>query len=394
VCYRTLKRALEAMVRNGSIMPYKKTYRVSDPSAHRSYGTIVLLLRGSADPLYHSPGFVEYLRAFQYECSRMQTRLSILTFDYAGDKMVCTNRRNGLRFGEDELGSILGFLMWTRGLSDRELPGMLVRLSAMGKPVSVLDESGLLSPPSVGSARTRILILSPSTSAAAGVNVGRYLLDLGHQRIAFFSVSNQPAWSQNRLRGLQDAYTWAGLPSGVVPLTADRSPRAAGLRGLDRSIDRGFDAFLSSLDSTRGGEVLARAVRRTRTEPLRNLLRTISLDIAARGALEPLFEQALSDRTITAWVGENDGVAFGALDFLKQHGLSVPHDRSVLGFDDTLGAFTRDVTSYDFNIPAVMHAMVSHVVRPEARGSRNRWATVGGYVNRRGSTGRAPSTAA
>ena len=70
----------------------------------------------------------------------------------------------------------------------------------------------------------------------------------------------------------------------------------------------------------------------------------------------------------------NDWVALAALDYLK-------HRRSksklcpvvqVVGFDNTYEAFDHNFTSYNFNIPALLDAMLSHILSPRRFGPRAR----------------------
>ena len=76
----------------------------------------------------------------------------------------------------------------------------------------------------------------------------------------------------------------------------------------------------------------------------------------------PLFEQALADPTITAWVAYNDLLAFVALNYLENKGIRVPADISVIGFDDTVEAFGNGLTSYYFNTPGTVRGMLDHLI--------------------------------
>jgi hypothetical protein len=62
------------------------------------------------------------------------------------------------------------------------------------------------------------------------------------------------------------------------------------------------------------------------------------------------------------WVAENDAVGSMCARYLRDHGL----DRSIdlVAFDDTTEAFIGDFSSYNFNVPAVMRAMLEHLLHP------------------------------
>jgi DNA-binding LacI/PurR family transcriptional regulator len=111
-------------------------------------------------------------------------------------------------------------------------------------------------------------------------------------------------------------------------------------------------------------------------------------------ALEPALRLSLSDRRTTAWVACNDPTALMCLDFLASQGMAVPGEMSVVGFDDMTMAFVNNLTSYNFNSRAVMHAMVRWIIAPqlvERLGRGGDVVQVAGYVSRRGTTARARS---
>jgi DNA-binding LacI/PurR family transcriptional regulator len=89
-------------------------------------------------------------------------------------------------------------------------------------------------------------------------------------------------------------------------------------------------------------------------------------------------------------VGVNDDLGLACLDFLQEEGCRVPEDVSVVGFDDTLDATRRRLTSYNFSNEAVIHSCLAHVLRPE-RGLRGRSSgpvEIEGFITRRESTGK------
>jgi LacI family transcriptional regulator, repressor for deo operon, udp, cdd, tsx, nupC, and nupG len=119
---------------------------------------------------------------------------------------------------------------------------------------------------------------------AASVEITRHLIDLGHRRIAHITGSKNAASSEHRLNGYKDAFAAAGIPY-------DDALVATG----DFSMQSGADAMERLL---------------TLNEPP------------------------------TAVFAANDEMAFGAVKTARAHGLSVPEDLSMVGFDDqTTAAF-------------------------------------------------------
>ena len=116
----------------------------------------------------------------------------------------------------------------------------------------------------------------PDTRAAA-YRAATYLISLGHRRIAYIGAENRT--SQVRMSGVQQALADADIP-----------------------ID--LDLFINRLvgDEERG-----------------------------KLAMQALLER---ERPPTAVIALNDLMAIGAMSVVQNHGLSVPNDISVIGFDD------------------------------------------------------------
>jgi LacI family transcriptional regulator, repressor for deo operon, udp, cdd, tsx, nupC, and nupG len=119
---------------------------------------------------------------------------------------------------------------------------------------------------------------------AASAEITRHLIDLGHRRIAHIAGSPHAASTEHRTSGYKDALSAAGIPY-------DEDLVAPG----DFSMQSGADA----------------------------MDRLLKLDSPP-----------------TAVFAGNDEMAFGAVKSARVHGLSVPEDLSIAGFDDqTTAAF-------------------------------------------------------
>ncbi len=73
----------------------------------------------------------------------------------------------------------------------------------------------------------------------------------------------------------------------------------------------------------------------------------------------------------------------------------MPQGVSVIGFDDSSDAFDNDLTSYNFSVPSLVHAMVRYVLDSRASSSefyRQEPIELDGFINRRGTTGATPRT--
>ncbi len=164
----------------------------------------------------------------------------------------------------------------------------LEALARQGQVVSLLG--------SIGSDASSVCV----DDVEAGRTATRHLLNLGHERIAFIGIDNgadstlgdvPPA---QRLLGYREALTEAG----VRP---------------DPSVER------FTVNSIAGGELAASALLSAASPP-------------------------------TAVVAASDELAFGTLKVLRQAGLSVPADFSVVGFDNHEFCDVVGLTSLDHDV--------------------------------------------
>lgn len=136
---------------------------------------------------------------------------------------------------------------------------------------------------------------------AGGEQLGKHLAQLGHRRVGFIGPDTELA--RDRLTGLTSAIERVG---GTVP---------------------GAFTFLSELIT--GGDLNAAA-------PIDKLLETQ--------------RQSKPDQRVTAIMAYNDFVAVHIITHLGQHGLSVPDDLSIVGFD---GAMPRGYQGPDITSAAI-----------------------------------------
>jgi DNA-binding LacI/PurR family transcriptional regulator len=106
-------------------------------------------------------------------------------------------------------------------------------------------------------------------------------------------------------------------------------------------------------------------------------------------ALQPIFEKALADPSITAWITENDSTALLASKFLSSKGVVVPKDISLAGFDNLAFSYQFNITSYNFLISGIVQKAVYFILNPLHLSPRKRTRIeCPGTVVERGSTGR------
>lgn len=155
-------------------------------------------------------------------------------------------------------------------------------LRAAGRPVVVID------PRRMDVRLPRVVVDNYQGMRSAA----KHLIELGHRRIAYLGGDRDFDSVAERYRGFSDAMRLAGLPIE--------------------------DAMVRDCAFTYEGGVAAAA------------------DLLARQAHAPALvpAQVLAPAYPTAILAASDAIAFGAMDAARAHGLDVPGQLSVVGFDD------------------------------------------------------------
>jgi DNA-binding LacI/PurR family transcriptional regulator len=252
---------------------------------------------------------------------------------------------------------VLGYLVWSVGIAD--LVELIHRLVRLNKPIALFDERGTTDFSHILSRYKNVRVFSMANNAPS-LLISRFLLRLRHRHVAYISPFHKMAWSQNRLEGIEEAFSESGSRVSVTPFTLNqfRFP----YEYIDQ-VEQEIGKVRSDKVFDRTSPVYTRLDRYSIVRLTRQLRNTVTENEIRRG-LMPLFEKALRDKKITAWICTNDETALYALEFLRHNNIAVPQQISVIGFDDTFEAFGKGLTSYNFNISAIVTAMMTHVIAP------------------------------
>jgi DNA-binding FadR family transcriptional regulator len=360
----TLRKALGELAAAGHLRRLGRRSEIVRPDVSAPHATVLLLARGTENPASPTQqGMLsgvslhtqENLRELERYCHQHGIRLGTVPCVYRGRHL-----RMGLGDGSwDALvrhRAVVGALVWTMALGEDAVADMVVKMYGAGVPIAVLDELGHLSvpPPPKG---VRVGRFRLGCSVSDGELVGRYLLRLGHRRCAFIADNPQSPWSLNRYRGVAEVFRRAGRDTEVHLFAPPSRPRPSTVR----SISRRARAFADDLVGGPGRP--APASRNALLSPLLSEHLRRGVDAAALHELiAPVIRTCLKRHDLTAWVAATDNVAIECTEALLSAGLRVPEDRTVVGFDDSPEAVFRGITSYNFNGPAVIRAMVDFVL--------------------------------
>jgi hypothetical protein len=349
---------------------------------------VALIMRGDQSGnlhLFYSQRVQEFYYALEAECARA----GLLLASFAHH--VPSNRFYGPAGEPFSLRAIaqydcLGVLAFPTGVPGIWLSGVVSLLSDVRKPLAILDESdsGFLREQAAVHPGMRLFELG--MGPLHGALMGAFLAGLGHRRAAYLSTAHQAQWSRNREEGLLRAFHSRG---GALETYTREEPAPLVHRERLAEVTAGTIAALTrfaSPDAQPGPDELAALIAQLHTQARECVDLTVP-----RHELRELFETALQDDSLTAWVCGNDMMAHEALAFLADHGVPVPGQISVAGFDDTDREFRQNLTSYNHNIPAIVRQMLGHVLDwpPARRGQRTAADhEVPGFVNARRTTAR------
>jgi DNA-binding transcriptional regulator YhcF (GntR family) len=391
--YRTVRRALQLLVERRVVECHGGHYRVPPRSGSHLRGeTVVLVTAGlNGVPVLPAARSHDHIRLLESECARCGLRLTVVTPDsFAAMPEPVVMDGDSVRWFQRD--PPLGVLLWYLAFPPAHFVKITGFLRDLRLPVAILDEMGdaasQIGPHPWPQMRTFTMAVSP----LAGEEVGRYLLSLGHRRIAF--VSTRHSWQRGhsvwRLAGLRSVYAAAGLPDGVRDFTTGEDDFLGDLVAFSRLVQAAGDSILAAgsalpADIFRSAGGLVDALRT-------HLHREVEVQTPWH-SLRALLDRAAAEPQVTAWVGDADATALACLDYLRSRGVRVPEDISVVGFDDGMGALLRNMTSYNFNGSGVMQAMVAHVLTsPQKRSAgpaQPRPTELPGRVVERGTTAKA-----
>jgi hypothetical protein len=365
VCASTLGRCLRRSMARMLIKRERRWFRVPLPSGQVGQASIILVSVGPGrfiKPIWDQRHMWN-MYGLETACIRAGLGVRKVFYAYVRSSLQVSDGK-GPPYTRKELSGIQGFAILNRGLQGLDYRRYLHSLARYDLPVSVVDEDGDVVEAMEGDVPKNVRVFRLGFSVEPGCVAGRFLLELGHRRIAYISPFHADHWSINRLKGLRSAFAQAGLPDAVASCTTNR---------LDNqpSLDPTFIPSQS------------RGVRRT-PEAHETILSTLA----------PELRDILRRREVTAWVAANDEIGFACRRFLKNARVAVPQRISVMGFDDSYLALFNDLTSYNFNSSATTQAMVDHIVDPSWPPFRRRPGNIveiDGFVTARRTTARAPA---
>jgi DNA-binding FadR family transcriptional regulator len=364
-----LRRALVALRNDGLLVRHGRGYRVRSIVAPQSAATIGLVaFTGHVDHLCKiGPHAAELWRTVEQECGRRHLQVEACSYE----KMIADPALQS--------ATPVGYLF--SSLSNNEAwaaEALRATLSAR-LPVALLNEGRCGDVLYRTCASPLLRSFAVGTSQGAGRRVGEYLLARGHRRVLFL-VAHDRDQERKRWAGVCRAYERAGLEDAVVFRVAEF--------GRVNVADPAVAALHAGVGDAVGTYARRVGIRHDDADA-RRFAHQQAVKLQARARLQSCFDPLFDSHIATAWVAFNDELALQALDYLEPRGVDLPRRMSLIGFDDTVEGFARGLSSYSFNIPAIVNAVLDHILAPKRSGRRTPVVEIPGMVLERRTSGTA-----
>ena len=380
VDYRTMRKALRRLLADGYLRMGRRGYATAAAPRTRPNSRLFLIALTEEERPFEqfSARSQELLRNVDAECTERGVVLDFSFGLYQGTdfRLVPSIGDVTARYRNE----LMGFIFWTQGLMPHQVVAIAAELRSCGLPVAVLMEDDI-GEPATSAARSAGRMVVLDVGPRCGLEMGRYMIRMGHTQVAYIDYQEMEGWSQVRLSGIRQAFEEIGMTDRVHRVSV--GPRnVLGLRRNDLTAESMTPADLPP--------ALRSAFVRAMARLYHVNLSALEIELRRPG-IRRLLQPLLERRDISAWIAANDQVAVECLAFLHRSGVRVPGDISVAGFDDTLEARLRGLTSYSFNPRATAAALVDIALRSPAMIRRTDPGTpflVAGFVSERRSVGR------
>jgi DNA-binding GntR family transcriptional regulator len=426
VSTRTLRKALDALVEEGLLAPEGRRYVQVRGRSPLRRATIAFVNIGSIEHGINAvdPRSRASVESFERECFSLGYASRLVSFESRSAKGFLAVSSEIKRISE-----IAGFIVnvWNPGVdkSWQSWIDLLLLLLGYRVPVVLLDQSGdLVFPvPVLESPFFRVLRIS---SERSGEMAGEVLLRTGCYRVAYITPFYSLPWARARHAGLVRHFERYSPRASKVDLFAfdqitNENVLVAGLLSLDtvelndllgERLHKDEIAGLIESLTRNPGSGLPRKTGTGRTvDTLRYLARSmiglvrvphdralyelmmerfmkISGDRAVAFYLKPLFDRALKNAGINAWVCSDEKTALSAFSYLSENGKRIPEDISIISFDNWRESYEHQLTTYDFNMNGMVQQALLMIVDEKTLKKMPAISEVQGYVVERRSTRR------
>lgn len=378
--YPVLKKALGSLEDMGILTLYKKTYKPAMFLGRGPTTKILVLLPVIPQKLNKNAiGFLDkgfdlssrgliFIKKIEHLCNTQNLGFDIWGYYSQNNSTTYLDSKLNPCNSIDNFKHYYGICLLKTLPFSHEFSKMLSMLAGLYIPIAVMDYGAVFNWPIMQIQKKQnksIRIFPIGTTELAGQKVGQFLLELGHREIAFISAWwKNEMWITNRYEGLNKVISLAQVPGNVHRFVDQRYE--VGTFQLDNEkLNKSILAIPSInqiiAENTPFSQDQVDAIASRLDWTFDNIIFCQKMDLF----LQPLFEQALLEKNITAWVCADSGMAVAALRFLRKKGVAVPARISVAGYDDNSEAYSEGLTTFDYDIPGITQTMIAFISNPD-----------------------------
>jgi DNA-binding LacI/PurR family transcriptional regulator len=383
--FRAIRQALESLCASGRLQREVRRYRCPVRRTASPLKVFVVVHHGGTGPLeFYTDYDLEFIPALEAECSRRNLSMEILRFSAAGSRIVIHDVSGKHEVSPEAGPDTAGYVLISDGTFGAQVDDLLTRLHASRKPVVFVDEVGGSDLPGFLAHSGRALALAVRPYMTASRMLGKMLAEMGHRRLAYFSLAFQDPWSKECLQTLTQTMNDAGDNGAVTPFVWEYS-------WVTWECIADAHARFSKIPVRELYERKKKSLPPSYIQQLDHLFsRVLDTHLAyaeGRYRLEPLMKQALADKSITCWVASDSDTVWYAGDFLNK----TRADVSLVGFGKSLEITKRRISTWDFNALAAAATTVEYLLHPEQKlpGQTDHTFAIQGTLIDRGSLKRA-----
>ncbi len=367
--YSSLLHAIRSLLAERRLTRHGRRYVVREATAPKSQSFIGLVsfTHYPANLVLIGPHGAPLWRTMEHECTRR--RLSAVGRDVAAAAAEPW----------PEGGTMVGCIMAHLG-RNRKGPAQALRAILSARlPVALIDQGGCEATLAQEYPSPLVRCFALGTQRGCGRRVGEYLLARGHRGVLFIAPRDAQI-ERTRWKGVCEPFRKVGLTDAVVFRALDLSapPRTGRTHEFVELMHRALGA---------ADTLPVHEVGRMRRRALNFALGSFSSTVRAPETTRTLLAQMPQTEPATAWVAFNDELALSLLEYFQEAGIELPCDLSLVSFDDTTEAYLQGVTSYNFNIPALVNAVLKHILSPKRSGRRSPVVEIPGMVMERRTSG-------
>jgi len=318
---------LKEMVKQGILKPEGRQFRLNAPISHRMQHSKIFIT-----------GLPRFLYNFPYSSIFREIELAFEDHGWPEPGYLLRDRKSNPPFPPEH--EIAGVIALHHDLCKKnDIAPYLTRQrfsQVLIDPTESIDVDH----------RTKDFTKIWPDNAYAGRIMAMHLLSEGHKRIAFLThIPIGQTWLDRRIQGLQSIYPFEADQEKSMTIfevsnkLVDTSSTRDSFRILMNKIFRTSKILANEKHFPSGDFIHANTVRP---------LSTIVMFAELAHMFEPIFEKALQNSDLSAWVCVNDDLAALAQEFLRRKSGAKARKITIVGFDNLPHARMMELTSFDF----------------------------------------------